>query len=700
MSVDRKRVLLNVTLIVSSVSTVVAVSAEEPVTTLGAVEVWGTEIKSSSVKLDDETIAVKQAEHISDLLRPIPGVDVGGAHSLNQRITIRSMDDKDLRISIDGANQNTYMYHHMGNLQINADILEEVDVKVGTNSVVDGGLGGGVSFKTKQAKQLLTGDKRFGGNVKLSGGDNSGENASLTLYGQLTDSLDVLMYHNQVKRDNYEVGGGEIKDFDGNTVEGTNGEVSGLKGDLSDTLLKFGYDVGDNHRFELGYESYKDEGDYTYRPDMGVATDLAITNSLGVPLLWPTEFTRDTLTFNYEGILSDNATLKATAFRNESKLKRDETGWASNEAFASSAGIVTGEAINTGLNLSGDVELGKHTLTYGTEVVNYDTDFDAAYTSGASEQSSESATNTALFLQDRYQFTDKLAITPGIRYNHYKIDSSVTDNTFSKTTGALALEYQATDSLQLKLGQTQLFKGPEIGEVFTGAGLYETENQNIQAETGTNTELSVAFEKSMFGADRFAAGATLFQTKLDKYIYDYALNDDGDYWKDNVGDMTINGFEAYLGYDKGNLTTLLSYSKAESELDAFDDYKDTLDGARLDRSQGNTVALNVGYKIPSKNLSLHWDVMNVASLSGGTDLDGATANNKKDGFTVHNVSANWKPSRVKGLDLTLGVDNLFDEYYASQSSRTGLSYHPRFGDLYLQDFEPGRNIKLTASYRF
>ena len=28
-----------------------------------------------------------QADHISDLLRDLPGVDVGGAHSLNQRIT-------------------------------------------------------------------------------------------------------------------------------------------------------------------------------------------------------------------------------------------------------------------------------------------------------------------------------------------------------------------------------------------------------------------------------------------------------------------------------------------------------------------------------------------------------------------------------------------------------------------------------------
>ena len=691
-----KTTLGTISLLAASISFALNAHAEEAVTTLEDIQVWGTEIKSSSIQFDNETIATKQADHISDLLRSVPGVDVGGAHSLNQRITIRSMDDKDLRISIDGANQNSYMYHHMGNLHINADILEEVDVKVGKNSVVDGGLGGTVNFKTKSAPDLLQDGKRFGGHVKATGADNSGSSASVTLYGQLTDSVDALIYHNQVKRDNYDVGGGEVKDFNGNVIEGTDGSVKGLKGDLSDTLVKFGFDASDNHRFEVGYERYKDEGDYTYRPDMGIATDLAITNSLGIPLLWPTALTRDTFTINYDGALSDNSTLKATLFHNDSTLERDESGYASSSPDY--AGVITGSAINTGFNAKGDTELGKHTLTYGTEIIKYDTEYNADYATPASSE--ETATQAAVYLQDKIQVTDKLAVTPGIRHSQYDIDSKVVDKKYDETTGALALEFQATKNLQLRASTTQLFKGPEIGEVFTGAGLYDTENADIKAETGTNTELSIAFEKAAFGANRFALGATLFQTKIDDYIYDYALNDNDAYWKDNIGDMTINGVEAYVGYDKGNLTTLLTYSKADSDLDAFGDYTAAHDGARLDRTQGDTFTFDVGYKVPSKNLTLNWGVITTASVDAGTDLDGATANNSKDGFTVHNVSAKWKSSRVKGLDVTFGIDNVFDEYYTSQSSRTGLSYHPRFGDLYLQDFEPGRNVKLTTSYRF
>ncbi|MCV6613854.1 MAG: TonB-dependent receptor, partial [Cellvibrionaceae bacterium] len=112
------------------------------------------------------------------------------------------------------------------------------------------------------------------------------------------------------------------------------------------------------------------------------------------------------------------------------------------------------------------------------------------------------------------------------------------------------------------------------------------------------------------------------------------------------------------------------------------------------------ISFSLDYRLDALDLVLHWDVLDVDGLGAGLDLDGATLNNAKDGFTVHNISARWTPSQVEGLAISLGVDNLSDEYYASQSSRTGTSFHPVFGPLYLFDYEPGRNIKVTASYAF
>jgi hemoglobin/transferrin/lactoferrin receptor protein len=678
----------------------VAISQEsETNQQLEEVIIWGTELSSSSLNLKEGSIAIKQADHISDLLRTIPGIDVGGAHSLNQRITIRSMDDKDLRISIDGANQNTYMYHHMGNLQIHADILQSVDIEIGTNSVVNGGLGGAVRFETKTAKQLLRDDEQFGARVQASYGDNSGNSYTLTGFGQLTDTVDILAYYNAVNRANYEVGGGKIKDENGLEIEGTDGKVRGLDGDVNDALVKLGWDISDQQRFEIGYESYQDKGDYSYRPDMGLATDLAITESLGIPLLWPTEFGRDTLTLNYDLDWSEQSSLKVALFQNTSELYRDESGWALNSSFESSAAFVTGEAINMGINILGESNFDNHQLTYGADKIIYDTDYTADYLSGTQDKSSEKAVNSSIFLQDRIQITDSAVVIPGLRYDNYNLDSNVVDNTFDDVTFSLAGEYDLTESLIVKLSTTQLFKGPEIGEVFVGAGLYDSVNNDIKAETGENNELSIAYAKDVLGADEFSLGFTYFDTQIDNYIYDYASSPGGGSWKDNIGDMAIDGFEAYVGYEVGNLKALITFSKAESELNAYTAYA-ALDGARLDRQQGDTISFNLDYEIPNKQVTLHWDFLSVDDVSAGVDLDGATLDNAKDSYIVHNISARWEPVAVSGLAITAGIDNVLDEFYASQSSRTGVSFHPLFGSLYLQDYEPGRNAKVTVAYNF
>lgn len=665
---------------------------------LDTLNIWATEVKASSISMGEDTFALKQADHISDLLRTIPGVDVGGAHSLNQRITIRSMDDKDLRITIDGANQNTYMYHHMGNLQIHADILKAADIQVGNNSVINGGLGGSVRFETKDAKHLLRPDQQYGGRVQASFADNDSLGFSLTGYGQLSKDFDFLAYYNAVSRDNFEVGEGKIKDGNGDEIAGTDGKVRGMEGDLGDALLKFGWDINDNQRIELGYESYIDEGDYSFRPDMGLATDLAIANVRSEPLTYPTEFTRDTLTLGYELEWGNNNNLEATLFNNKSELIRDQSG--TNPPIVS--GVVTGNATNSGLNMLANSTFSgslPQTLTYGLEYIQYDTEYQAL-----ADHSEEEATSTAIFIEDKIQLTNRLAIIPGIRYNDYEIESAVINDTFTNTSGALALEYKATQTIQLRASSTQLFKGPEIGEVFTGAGLGDTANPNIEEETGTNTEVAIAYESAIAGSDRVISGLTLFQTDIDSYIYDYAtvpgtLPSDRASWKGNVGDMNIKGLEAYLGYEKGNLNTLLTLSIAESELDAFSDYA-SLDKASLDRQQGNTISLDIGYKIPKSGIALHWDTLVVDDYEADIDLDGAGLDKAKNGYVVHNVSSSWSPESIKGLTLTFGIDNLFDEYYASQSSRTGTSFHPVFGNLYLLDYEPGRNIKMTASYQF
>lgn len=704
-----KRCTLAVALSTIFANVAIANEAPEAEDDVERINIWSTEVNASSLYLQGDDIISKQADHISDLLRTLPGVDVGGAHSLNQRITIRSMDDKDLMISIDGAMQNSYMFHHMGNLQIHADILKSVDVEVGSNSVINGGLGGSVRFETKTARELLDENATFGGRVQVGYADNARKSYSITGYGLLSENIDFLAYFNQVNRDNYNVGGNKILDSDGNVVEGTDGKVRGLEGDLHDGLIKLGWDINAQQRLSFSVEKYKDEGDYSQRPDMGLATDIAIADSLNIPLLWPTKFTRDTYTLNHDWQWGENSQLKTTIYSNISELWRDSSAYASDPNRASSAAFTTGEAKNTGLTSLGTTTLDSwlfdgdvHDLTYGVNYIKHDTSYNRTPTvSGDVRTSSEESTLLAVFLQDNWQINEQFSLIPGVRYNSFKLDSTLVDDTYTDTTFAIAAEWRPIEELLFRVSGTELFKGPEIAEVFVGAGINDTPNPDIEAETGSNTELAFVYQKE-FDIGKWSFGATVFRTQLNNYIYDYAQVPNGgprDSWKDNIGDMEIKGTEAFIGFAKNALRMQVTYSSSDSELTAFEDYLD-LDGARLSRQQGDTFSANINYTLEEYNLQLNWETQQVGSVAHGNVIDGASLDNSKSAFNVHNISANWQPASIEGLTLILGVDNLFDEFYASQSSRTGVSLHPRFGRLFLLDYEPGRNVKATVSYRF
>lgn len=653
------------------------------------VTVWATRITSTALPLSDSALNLRQADHISDLLRDLPGVDVGGAHSLNQRITIRGMDDKDLRVTVDGAVQNTYMFHHMGNLQIHADILKSADLAVGSNSVLDGGLGGAARFYTKDASELLKPDQRWGGFVQAATASNRQDSLSATTYGQITDELDLLLYANGLERGNFRVGGGKLLDEGNQVVEDSQGKVEGLEGKLTDMLVKLGWQISPNQRLKIGHERYDDKGDYAARPDMGLATGRKIQQNLGIPLTFPTEFSRTTSTLNYSWQPGDWLDLAVNLFDNQSEFWRDERGLVVWRPAA--ATVNTGQADNRGFNLLAKSVVGEgHQLTYGLEQVKYRTRFLADDVEGGAEDS----TSAAAYLQDEITLSPQWRLTPGLRFDLARLNSTVTNNSFDELSPALALECSPTNHLSSRLSSTGLFKAPELGEVFLGAGSDDEANPGIEAETGRNNQFSLSFEAPVGAIEQVSAGFTLFRTDIDQYIYDYAETDSF-YGKDNIGSLRNQGYELYTGVNHGALKALLTYSHAKSKL-AADPLYASLDGSRLDREQGDSLSLNLDYRLEAWNLDLNWNWQWVDSLAAGKALD-APDDNRKPSYSLHSLAAKWQASEA--LNIGLAIENVFDEYYASQSSQNGISQHPRFGQLYLMDYEPGRNLKLNLTYR-
>jgi len=650
---------------------VYAADADTQVSGTDTMTVWATEINSSSVYLGDDQLSTKQADHLSDLLRDIPGVDVGGTHSINQRINIRGMNETDLQVRLDGASQSANMFHHIGNLTLNADILKSADIQVGANSVINGGKGGAVSFTTKNAQDLLAGDK-FGSRISANYGSNDYQQLSLALYGQLSEKFDAMMYGYVYDRNDF-------SDGDGNDTFGSEGKVS-------NTLLKFGYAPDENQRFDFAFDYYQDEGDYSPRPDMGASAN----DTLSQATLMDTEYVRQTYSINYALDVDESLSLRSTLYRNELELTRDESGltirWPGNRLSENTA-----ENINTGFNTLAISQLSTantaHKFSYGFDF----NEQQSISKYGNSAKTKEKSISSAVFIEDKINFTDNFSITPGVRHDNFERKAVTSNKRFSDTGFALASEYQVISGLTLFANTRQLFKAPQLLETFIKYQEVTHLDANIKAESGLNSEVGFRFNHEL-GKGEFATNLTVFKTDINDFIQKTYNPATRGYDVSNIGDVEYKGFEASVAYRINNFGTQVTYARS-------DNWDKTAGQPIISRDSnrstdiGDSIGLNLDYEMTEYALSLGWNsrfILEEDNVAVGQPV--------KPSYDVHNLYAQWLPQQVEGLALTIGIDNIFNEQYASHASRSGVVNRGQAIDL--TDIEPGRNLKATVAYQF
>ncbi|MGP2657523.1 TonB-dependent receptor domain-containing protein [Malaciobacter sp. WC5094] len=658
----KKNILLSTITAISILSST-ALGNEE----LKSVDVWETEVISSSLNLGKDSIETKQADHLSDLLKDLPGVDVGGTHSINNRINIRGFQDEDLEITLDGAKvSNVNMFHHIGNLLINPDILKKADIQVGTNSVVNGSLGGAVAFETKNGSEMLEKGEAYGARISTTYNSNNSIGGSLTTYGKISENTDFLIYHNHLKKNDWKDGRG-VKTF-------------GSEGKADNTLVKIGAKLNENNKISLSYDNLKDAGDYSPRPDFGRDYNFARTQNY----TYDTEYIRETITLKHELDLGDNIRLDTSIYSNENELERYEIldgttsvrppmGLADNKK-----GLLNGKVKTVGINTKAqtNLELGDtfHTFTYGAL---YDKQTSKVTWSGAKYGKDEEAKSLAIYVEDTIDFNNGLLLTPGLRYNHYDFDGAygkIKDNHF---TYGLASEYSVNDNLTLLASATTLYKGVEMVDVLAANRVTVGNNTNLKSETGLNKEVGFKYIKdSVLGADAVGFSVKYFNTT----IKDYIKQD----WQSmsNMGELDIKGFEASFKYIKGDFSSLLTFAHSSSNFEQTNE--------PLVKEPGDSISLGIDYQV-SNNLDLSWNslfVLKEDDVQSGAYLE-------KEAYNVHDAALKWKPSSIKGLTLITGVDNIFDKKYASHISENRI-----FSGNKTTDYEPGRNFKVTLSYKF
>jgi len=664
----------------------IATAAEAmPSTTLQTITVTANtsvrdELQEKSVYIDNYTPAA-QASHLSDFLDVIPGVEVGGTSTVNQRIRVRGLDDTNLKVTIDGARQEGALFYHMGDVTLDPDLLKQAEVAVGNNSVTLGNdaLGGAVAFETVDAADLLKPGQKIGAKLKAGYASNNDELlTSATVYGAPTENIDLLAYYGKRDTDSGEDGSGRelFEDSESENI-----------------LLKAGAYINDDHRVGASFSRTEKEGVFPFRPDFPSLTDDPI----------PQKVNRDTYTLDYNfNPLNALVDVDTTIYQTETEISRDNDADVS-PGYDWQAQVKTtgGKIENTSVidNSVFEGVTGTHKLIAGVE--HYKKESQMARE--GSDTATDEAKNTSVYLEDQWRM-GKFSLTPGVRYDRYESPEFVSGGeTYDNVVGALAASYEIAPSTQIFASYTQLFNGPDLAQtIFNSNGDNIYVNDDLKPEEGYNSEVGVAttLRDLTLADDALQLSAKYFKSNIENYqLFMRTGNRPGRFGIDcetgAIGgdcqgmynsdeDYKIDGVELAANYSANNFGMGLSYSRARSEGDKTGNSIPSVSGGSAD--SGDRYMVNLDYA-PNDVVDLGWRSTYVASI---TDNQGDT----KSSYDVHDIYMNYAPRQLENVKATVGVYNLFDETYASHASRYNAIEDAS------TDFEPGRNIKASLTYQF
>ena len=703
-----RKALVSVGVAAAFVNTNVYANAQENVAEVKAIEKIVVVGATTNTKITPEQLEKYQANDLADIFRQTPSVTVGGSLGVAQKVYVRGLEDSMVNVTVDGAPQTSTLFHHIGRVSIEPELLQSVEVQAGAGEATagTGAVGGAIRFKTKSADNLLSEDEQFGGIAKASYFSNSGHKESISLYGKATEKVGILASFVNVSRDNMEDGDGE--------------EIPGTAADQTLAFVKVNTDLTENQKLTVSYESRKEEGKFGKQTNWAPLADDPLYESWGE---------RETIVLNHTWYLSDLINLETTLYQTDSSFKRELYTW--------DASIET-----TGFDIRNTSDLGEHSLTYGVErkvdkvhAQSYE-DFGGIY--------DEEGTVTGLYVQDHWQFNDDFLVSFGIRHDSYELDHVGQSANWIKVDGNWIVEidtsgepvtinetfstkkqdgfssnfgvvYSLTDNLKLSASYAEALRGRQVADAFTVGEL--THNNNLEPENVANQELGLEYNDGTFIFE-----ASAYISEISDVVFDKFKGSEGVFYE-NIGDLESTGFELVVGYQANNFDVIVSYNSNNVELNnapfVWPDANDAsgfstviLDGVDLaayeygglGNAVGDSLNVNVNYEMTDE-LEMGFNINYVASLNNievfhrSIELGWLTELETIDKPSYTVVDAYVKYSPIENLTFDLAVQNLLDKSYRSHGSVADYGHIEGYESI-VGIKEAGRDIRLTASYLF
>ena len=641
--------------------------------------------RMTNVDITSEQLDRLQANDLADIFRNTPSVSVGGSLGLAQKIYVRGVEDTLLNVTVDGAPQTGTLFHHIGRVSIEPELLKQVEVQAGAGEATSGfgAIGGAVRFRTKDASDLLEEGKTFGGLAKANYFSNDGYKLSASLFGRLSDNLDLLASYVHVDRENMEDGEGD--------------PIHGSAAEQSLAFFKLAWKVSDSQSLSLSYEQRNEEGEFGQRPNWQTLEDAT---------LFPVDAKRQTAVVNYNIESGDFLDLEATLYYTRSEFIQNRFDrWGK-----------YGASMETyGFDLRNSSTVGDHDIAYGIQY--RDDTVSSEYLADESVwtlwawdptigEFEETGQLFGLYIQDHFQATDNLTFSFGARYDTYDM-KQVTYGEETDSDGLsfnVGVNYALTESLSFIAGYAEALRGKEVGDAFTLGKDPSTLtlDPNLEAEDANNFEVGLQYENEGL----FASG-TFYKSKIKNVILDQIGGNgypQSSVYYENVGTFDTDGWEFRLGYTADLWHASAFFTTYDATLN--DNPVEGYEHIGLANAAGDKLVVNLGYT-PSSDLEVGLRITHVADLNDIEVLHRAISIGwidslqtvDKPGYTIADAHIQWLPTGSENLKLNLAVNNIFNKLYRDHATVADYGHIPYWGGV-VGLYEPGRDIRLTVSVGF
>ena len=312
-----------------------------------------------------------------------------------------------------------------------------------------------------------------------------------------------------------------------------------------------------------------------------------------------------------------------------------------------------------------------------------------------------------VFFETNYSISAKTLISLGLNFNStsYELDDNYPVSELNPDQSGtyhydpilspkFGINHELTKKINLYTNVSHGFSPLTIEETLLADGQINTD---LKPETGWNYEIGT---RGTAFKDRLQFNASIFRLAISNYLVAKRISED-QYIGINAGSTEHDGVEISLSYqivhsDKFNLSSFASYTGNHFTFKEFIDEDQDFSGNDLTGVPSEVVNFGLDF---SSELGLFGNLnfQHVGSMPM-TDSNSLYSEN----YQLTNLKVGYKTNLLKKLELMLflGVNNVFNEKYASQI----LINAPSFGGRAPRYYYPGNPSNyysgLTINYRF